>query len=134
VSIHRGTVVSNVDPTGLGRLQVTVPALGGHDARWALSLVPLGTPEPGAPVPVGALVTVAREDDDAESLIVLGRLSPVGSVTPAELAVELGHDDGGRPGWRVRRFLRERYPDHPSHERWQLTPEQVDEVRAHFGR
>jgi hypothetical protein len=53
-------------------------------------------------------------------------------VTPAELGKELGHDDGDRPGLTVRRYLRERYPDHFHGQRWELTPEQADEVRRHF--
>ncbi|CNL03714.1 Uncharacterised protein [Mycobacterium tuberculosis] len=55
-------------------------------------------------------------------------------ITPAELGRELGHNDGDRPGITVRRYLRERYPDHLKNQRWELTPEQADEVRAHFGR
>lgn len=75
---------------------------------------------------------VTFEDDDFGYPVVLGLLPSVGTITPVQLAAELGHDDGERPGRRVRRFLRERYPDHRPNQRWLLTPEQANEVRAHF--
>ena len=50
-------------------------------------------------------------------------------ITPPELARELGHGDRGR---RVRAYLRDRYPEHGKFERWLLTPEQADDVRARF--
>ncbi|MCT1396647.1 hypothetical protein M4D51_13025 [Microbacterium sp. p3-SID338] len=53
-------------------------------------------------------------------------------TTPAELGRELGHNDGERPGITVRRYLRERYPDHPKNQRWELTAEEADDVRAYF--
>ncbi|WP_404473470.1 hypothetical protein [Microbacterium aerolatum] len=53
-------------------------------------------------------------------------------ITPAELGRELGHNDGDRPGITVRRYLRERYPDHPKHQRWQLSVDEADDVRQHF--
>ncbi|WP_292700213.1 hypothetical protein [Microbacterium sp. 69-10] len=60
-------------------------------------------------------------------------MSTLGDViTPAELGRELGHNDGERPGITVRRYLRERYPDHPKNQRWELTLEQADDVRAYF--
>ena len=37
---YRGTVVNNVDPTQRGRLQVSVPAVMGETAVWALPCVP----------------------------------------------------------------------------------------------
>lgn len=55
-------------------------------------------------------------------------------ITPGELGRELGHNDGDRPGITVRRYLRKRYPDHRKNQRWELTPEQADDVRRHFGR
>jgi len=54
-------------------------------------------------------------------------------ITPADLGRELGHNDGNRPGITVRRYLRQRYPDHLKSQRWELTREQADDVRAHFG-
>ncbi|GGH44923.1 hypothetical protein [Microbacterium album] len=53
-------------------------------------------------------------------------------ITPVELARELGHVEQ-RPGKMVRDFLRARYGDqHEHYSRWQLTPQQANEVRAHF--
>jgi hypothetical protein len=37
---YRGTVVANVDPTQRGRLQVSVPAVMGEVAVWAMPCVP----------------------------------------------------------------------------------------------
>lgn len=42
--------------------------------------------------------------------------------TPRELAVELGYRDETRPGAVVRRYLRQRYPEHPKHERAHWPP------------
>ncbi len=53
-------------------------------------------------------------------------------VTPVQVGKELGHNDGNRPRITVRRYLRERYPDHLTNARWELTAEQADDVRAHF--
>lgn len=53
-------------------------------------------------------------------------------ITPAELGRELGHNDGERPGLTVRRYLRERYPNHPKNQRWELSVEEADDVRRHF--
>lgn len=53
-------------------------------------------------------------------------------ITPAELGRELGHNDGQRPGLTVRRYLRNRYPDHPKHQRWLLSTEEADDVRANL--
>lgn len=53
-------------------------------------------------------------------------------MTPVQLAAELGHELESRPGLKVRNFLRERYPEHDSYERWLLSKEQADEVREHF--
>lgn len=53
-------------------------------------------------------------------------------ITPVELARELGHEHESRPGSRVRAFLRARYPDHASNERWLLNEDQADEARAFF--
>lgn len=129
VSIHRGTVTNNADPALLGRLQVIVPSVSGNALSWAMPVS--AAPTPG-PTPIGASVWVAFEDDDSDRPVVLGLAPSVVVITPVELAAELGHDDGGRPGRRVRQFLRERYPDHPSNQRWLLTPEQANEVRVHF--
>lgn len=50
-------------------------------------------------------------------------------MTPVELAVEMGVEP-----IQVRRYLRERFPRSQVEkgQRWQLTDEMVDDVRAHF--
>ncbi|MEV8337559.1 hypothetical protein [Leucobacter sp. NPDC077196] len=53
-------------------------------------------------------------------------------MSPSELAEELGHTPGVHPGHRVRKFLRLRYPDHPSHQPWVLDEDMANAVRAHF--
>jgi hypothetical protein len=117
---------------GLGRLQVAIPDVTNESLPWAMTVLPLGpTPSPTL-TPIGAGVWVTFENDDIDFPVVLGQFATLPFVTPVQLAAELGHDDGRRPGRRVRQFLRERYPEHPAHERWQLTPAQADEVRAHF--
>ncbi|MFD5601216.1 hypothetical protein ACFWHR_14300 [Leucobacter sp. NPDC058333] len=53
-------------------------------------------------------------------------------ISPSELAEELGHTPGVHPGHRVRKFLRNRYPDHPNNQPWKLDKTMADAVRAHF--
>ncbi|GAA4351001.1 phage baseplate assembly protein V [Microbacterium rhizosphaerae] len=132
MSIHRGVVINNIDPQQRGRLQITVYDVFGADVSpWALPVIPLGSATPITP-PIGAEVWVTFENDDVNYPVVLGLVPTMPMVTPVQLAAELGHDDGDRPGRRVRRYLRERYPGHQHHGRWLLTPEQANDVRAHF--
>ncbi|WP_207909634.1 hypothetical protein [Curtobacterium sp. PhB136] len=49
---------------------------------------------------------------------------------PRDLARELGYTDEARPGLVVREYLRERYPEHPRHQRRVLDEQQADDVRA----
>jgi hypothetical protein len=53
------------------------------------------------------------------------------TITPPELADELGHIETRR-GRKIRAYLRTKYPDHPKGDWWMLTPDQADDVRAHF--
>ncbi len=59
--------------------------------------------------------------------------APAPLIGPKELGRELGHNDGDRPGRKVRAYLRERYPDRARGGHWLLTPEEADDVRRHFG-
>ncbi len=63
---YRGIVQSNEDETGRGRLQVTVPAVMGDQAVWALPCVPYAGPNVGlfAQPPDGAGVWVEFEAGD----------------------------------------------------------------------
>ena len=102
VAIHRGTVVNNADPMSLGRLQVAIPDILGDSRSWALTVLPLGPTRSHTPTPIGAGVWVTFENNDINFPVVLGQFATVPFVTPIQLAAELGHDDGRRPGRRVR--------------------------------
>ena len=54
-------------------------------------------------------------------------------ITPAQLAEQLGHVEIHK-GKKIRDFLRKEYPRTPEemNQRWYLTNEQADRVRAHF--
>ncbi|PZE72902.1 hypothetical protein DEJ27_00105 [Curtobacterium sp. MCPF17_018] len=56
------------------------------------------------------------------------------TYTPRELASELGYTNESRPGRVVREYLRERYPEHPKHGRWELDEAQADDVRSNVPR
>jgi hypothetical protein len=85
---YRGKVTSNVDPTMLGRLQVTCPAvLGIGRMSWAMPCVSFAGPAVGAFVlpPVGANVWVEFEGGDPDYPIWAGCFWGKGEVpaTPA---------------------------------------------------
>ncbi|MCC5480612.1 phage baseplate assembly protein V [Streptomyces sp. NPDC059680] len=64
---YRGTVVSNADPMGVGRLQVQVPdVLGDVPSTWAMPCFPLAGPGMGQfhLPPVGSGVWVEFEQGD----------------------------------------------------------------------
>ncbi|KWX02081.1 baseplate assembly protein [Carbonactinospora thermoautotrophica] len=64
---YRGTVVNNVDPMRLGRIQVQVPdVLGDTPSSWAMPCLPVAGPGMGQYVvpPVGAGVWVEFEQGD----------------------------------------------------------------------
>lgn len=66
---YRGTVVDNVDPKRLGRIQVSVPALlGDGKMSWAMPCVPYAGPNIGffAIPPVDANVWVEFEGGDLD--------------------------------------------------------------------
>lgn len=51
-------------------------------------------------------------------------------TAPKDLAQQLGYDDDGRA---VRRILRQGFPEHPKHSRWEpLSPTQIEYVRKHL--
>ncbi|MDA4121758.1 MAG: phage baseplate assembly protein V [Thaumarchaeota archaeon] len=64
---YRGTISSNVDPSGQGRVQVTVPSiLQGQDTGWAMPSSPYAGSQVGiyAIPPVGSYVWVEFEGGD----------------------------------------------------------------------
>ncbi|WP_328452985.1 MULTISPECIES: phage baseplate assembly protein V [unclassified Amycolatopsis] len=72
---YRGTVVANVDPLRLARVQVSCPAvLGDGRMSWALPCVPYAGPGVGlvAVPPVGAAIWVEFEAGDPDSPIWTG--------------------------------------------------------------
>ena len=86
--LYRGTVVNNVDPLGLGRLQVGVPsAMGSSDFSWARPCVPFGgwfmLP------PAGALVWVMFEEGNANDPVWMGVFWDDANRPPATPPLEL---------------------------------------------
>jgi hypothetical protein len=82
---YRGTVVNNVDPQQMGRVQVSVPAvLGTGSLSWAMPCAPYAGPGVGffAVPPVGANVWVEFEGGDPDYPIWSGCFWGVGE-TPA---------------------------------------------------
>ena len=89
LGMYRGTVISNVDPEGAGRLQLKVPAvLGAKESMWAARCIPLAGKGKGAYfVPeVGDEVLVAFANGDARAPIVLGSLWNAGDAPPEATA------------------------------------------------
>lgn len=69
---YRGTVVNNVDPNQIGRVQVEVPAVyGSNTLNWAMPSVPYAGPNEGFyMIPsVGAKVWVEFEGGDIDAPI-----------------------------------------------------------------
>ncbi|WP_395675196.1 phage baseplate assembly protein V [Inquilinus sp.] len=86
---YRGSVVDNLDPLELGRLQVMVPlVLGTARTAWAMPCVPYAGPGVGWYVlpPVGASLWVEFEGGDPEYPIWTGCYWTEGQV-PAQPAV-----------------------------------------------
>lgn len=80
---YRGQVVANIDPDGVGRVQVSVPAvLGEGAASWAMPCVPLSGDGIGiCAVPkVGANVWVEFEGGDPTSPILGGGFWTAGEI------------------------------------------------------
>lgn len=71
---HRGTVVNNVDPMMLGRIQVMVPDVSPGVSSWAMPCVPMaGTGHGVFTVPsIGAAVWIEYEHGDADHPIWVG--------------------------------------------------------------
>ncbi len=70
----RGTVVDNLDPLGIGRIQATVPAVSDQPLSWAMPCVPYAGQGVGfhAIPPIGANVWVEFEAGDPSFPIWVG--------------------------------------------------------------
>ncbi|TXH31745.1 MAG: baseplate assembly protein [Rhodospirillaceae bacterium] len=82
---YRGTVSNNIDPQGLGRLQVAVPSVLGPAANaWAMPCLPIAGPQAGilALPPIGASVWVEFEAGDPGSPIWVGGFWPQAGEMP----------------------------------------------------
>lgn len=89
LSKYRGTVVNNIDPMQLGRIQISVPSvLGEGRMSWAMPCVPYAGPGVGffAIPPTGANVWVEFEGGDIDYPIWSGCFWGVGEV-PAMPAI-----------------------------------------------
>lgn len=53
---------------------------------------------------------------------------------PIELARKLGYTNESRPGAVVRAYLRDKYPEHPPHQRWILDEDQAEDVLTNVPR
>ena len=71
---HRGKVIDNLDPIGLGRILAHVPALGEAELNWALPCSPYVGPGVGfyAVPPIGANVWIEFEGGDLNYPICTG--------------------------------------------------------------
>ena len=92
---YRGTVISNLDPEGMGRLQLMVPDVhGAVPSPWAMPCMPVATAEAGiiAIPPIGAAVWVEFERGDEDYPIWVGGFWPTGvsfasSVSPSSFGI-----------------------------------------------
>ncbi|MFN7995170.1 MAG: phage baseplate assembly protein V [Bryobacteraceae bacterium] len=85
---YRGTVMNNIDPMMLGRLQVTVPSVSDAPMSWAMPCVPFAGPDQGfVAIPaIGANVWVEFESGDPDSPVWTGCFWGSGEL-PAEAQV-----------------------------------------------
>lgn len=84
---HRGTVVANLDPQGMGRIEVLVDRVM-DGPEWAMPCVPYAGPGVGllALPPVGARVWVEFEAGDVSKPIWVGGFWEGAGSAPAEAA------------------------------------------------
>jgi uncharacterized protein involved in type VI secretion and phage assembly len=74
MGVHRAEVIAADDPSRHGRVRIRIPHIGSDS--WAPVAIPPAAFAPH-PVPVGAGVWVAFEDDDLDRPIVLGLIEPL---------------------------------------------------------
>jgi hypothetical protein len=94
---YRGLVEDNLDPQGLGRLQVSSPAVLGDGARaWAMPCLPYADPGLGFLMlpPAGASVWLEFEGGDPDSPIWTGCFWTTAIPPDAPNEVSLIHSSG----------------------------------------
>ena len=85
---YRGTVVNNVDPQGLGRIQLIIPDVhGATPAPWAMPCTPVAAAGAGmiAIPPIGAAVWVEFERGDDDHPIWVGGFWPTAAEFPPSI-------------------------------------------------
>lgn len=90
--LYRGSVQNNVDPLGLGRLQVAVPSVPGASAMsWAMPCTGYGGSGVGffALPPVGAKVWIQFEEGNSSDPVWMGVFWDSSTRPPASPPVEL---------------------------------------------
>ncbi len=83
---YRGSVINNIDPLRIGRVQVMVPDVGGVSiSSWAMPCVPVAGPQMGfyTVPPVGAGVWVEFEQGDPDYPIWTGGFWGSAAEVPA---------------------------------------------------
>jgi uncharacterized protein involved in type VI secretion and phage assembly len=83
---YRGTVLNNVDPMQMGRIQAVVPDVAGVlPGSWALPCVPMAGPQAGQFVlpPIGAAVWIEFEQGNPDYPIWTGGFWGSGAEVPA---------------------------------------------------
>ena len=83
---YRGTVLNNIDPLEIGRLQLQVPDVLGETASgWAMPCLPLAGPQMGifAVPPIGAAIWVEFEQGNPDYPIWVGGFWASAAEVPA---------------------------------------------------
>ncbi len=82
---HRGTVVNNIDPMQIGRIQVSVPDVSPIPGTWAMPCMPIAGKQEGVfMVPqIGAGVWVEYEQGDPDFPIWVGGFWGLAAEVPA---------------------------------------------------
>jgi phage baseplate assembly protein gpV len=74
--VYRGTVMNNIDPAAQGRVQVSVPSVGGLAAAWApMALPSLANDSLVRPPPIGRGVWVMFEGGSTDAPVVIGLMA-----------------------------------------------------------
>jgi uncharacterized protein involved in type VI secretion and phage assembly len=94
---YRGTVLNNIDPLQIGRLQLQVPDVFGETpTNWAMPCLPMAGPQMGicAIPPVGAAIWVEFEQGDANYPVWVGGFWNSAAEVPAAALLGPSPDTG----------------------------------------